>query len=76
MTSRSFSCRTCVLPARPGKKSDALSELAAAGVEILADDFSLRERGIAESALSSGVKPAPIDIVVDHLAEGRKAIWH
>lgn len=51
-----------------------LTELAAAGVEVLADDFSLVERGIAKTV--SGVRAAPIDIVIDRLAEGRKALWH
>ena len=59
----------------PGKRSDALSEVAAAGVEILADDFSLRERGIAADALVDGVLAAPLEVVVDQLAEGRKALW-
>ncbi len=26
--------------------------------------------------LASGVKAAPLEIVIDQLAEGRKAIWH
>lgn len=71
-----FLIQNGVLPARPGAKSGALSDVAAAGVEVLADDFSLRERGIAEGSLLDAVKPAPIDTVVDQLADGRKAIWH
>jgi hypothetical protein len=50
--------------------------LAKEGVEVLADDFSLRERGIVAGRLASGVKSAPIDVVVDQLADGRKTIWH
>jgi len=65
-----------VFPARPGARSGALSDVASAGVEVLADDFSLRERGIAEATLLDAVKPAPIDTVVDQLAESRKAMWH
>jgi hypothetical protein len=42
---------------------------------VLADDFSLRERGIAPEGLVSGVSSAPLDVVVDQLADGRKAIW-
>jgi len=68
--------KTVCFPTRPGARSGALSDVAAAGVEVLADDFSLRERGIAEASLLEAVKPAPIDIVVDQLAEGRKAMWH
>ena len=53
----------------------ALSRLAAR-VTTLADDFSLRERGIRSDKLTAGVKVSPIDVVVEHLAAGDKAIWH
>jgi hypothetical protein len=43
---------------------------------VLADDFSLRERAIPAGRLVAGVKPAPIETVVDQLEEGRKALWH
>jgi hypothetical protein len=65
-----------VLPARRSRHSEGLARLAKAGVEILADEFSLRERGIPPGALTEGVRPAPIDLVIDHLAEGRKALWN
>ncbi len=71
-----FLVQNGVLPARRGRKSDDLSALAKAGVEVLADDFSLRERGISADGLAAGVKAAPLDAVVDQLAEGRKALWH
>jgi hypothetical protein len=45
-------------------------------IEVLADDFSLRERGIAPASLSGGVKAAPIDSVVERMAAGWNAIWH
>ena len=35
-----------------------------------------RERGIAGSRLSPGVKPTSIDTAVDRLAEGRKTLRH
>jgi intracellular sulfur oxidation DsrE/DsrF family protein len=54
----------------------ALQALADAGVEVLADEFSLRERGIRAAGLLAGVKPAPLDVVLDRLAEGHKALWH
>ena len=65
-----------VLPARPCIHSAALTSLAQTGVTILADDFSLRERGIAAGRVISGVKPSPLDVVIDQLAEGCKALWH
>ena|SRR5437870_3532451 len=71
-----FLVQNGVLPARPGAHSALLSNAANAGVEVLADDFSLRERGIADTRLAEGVKAAPLSVVVDQLAEGRKTIWH
>jgi predicted peroxiredoxin len=71
-----FLVQNGVLPARAGKHSGALDALAGAGVEVLADEFSLRERGIAADSVVTGVKPAPLDVVVDQLADGRKTLWH
>jgi predicted peroxiredoxin len=65
-----------VLPARPGARTAGLEELVQAGVEVLADDFSLRERGISPGRLQAGIKPSPLDVVIDGLAEGCKVIWH
>lgn len=69
-----FLAQNGVLSARPSAQSDALSALARSGVTVLADDFSLQERGIAK--LAEGVAAAPIDVVVDHLAAGHKTLWH
>jgi hypothetical protein len=72
-----FLVQNGVLPARAGAKTpELLGAARAAGVEVLADEFSLRERGIPAHRLTPGVRPAPIDVVVDHLAAGRKTIWH
>ena len=65
-----------VLPARQCVHSAALSAVAGAGVEVLADGFSLDERGIAAGTLVTGVSTAALDVVVDQLADGRKTIWH
>ena len=69
-----FLAQNGVLSARPSAQSDALSALARSGVTVLADDFSLQERGIAK--LAEGVAAASIDVVVDHLAAGHKTLWH
>ena len=69
-----FLAQNGVLSARPSAHSAALSALVRSGVTVLADDFSLQERGIAN--LVEGVNPAPIDVVVDHLAAGHKTLWH
>jgi predicted peroxiredoxin len=71
-----FLVQNGVLPARPGTCSSLLTNTARAGVEVLADDFSLRERGIPPRRLANGVKAAPLSLVIDYLADGRKAIWH
>ncbi len=69
-----FLAQNGVMPVRPSVHSAALSALARSGVTVLADDFSLKERGIAK--LAEGVTAAPIDVVVDHLAAGHKVLWH
>jgi intracellular sulfur oxidation DsrE/DsrF family protein len=70
-----FLVQNGVLAARTGARAADLGALASAGVQVLADEFSLRERGIASDRLTPGVKPSPLDVVVDQLAEGRKALW-
>ena len=69
-----FLTQNGVLSARPSTHSAALGALARSGVTVLADDFSLQERGITK--LAEGVTAAPIDVVVDHLAAGHKTLWH
>jgi len=64
------------LPARPGNCSSLLGNAARAGVQVLADDFSLRERGISANKLADGVTAAPLSVVIDQLADGRKTLWH
>jgi sulfur relay (sulfurtransferase) complex TusBCD TusD component (DsrE family) len=71
-----FLVQNGVLPARVGAKSEGLSALAAAGIKVVADSFSLTERGIPVAALASGIRPAPLDIVVDVMAAGGKVLWH
>ena len=56
--------------------SPALEALAKAGVEVLADDFSLRERGIGADRLVSGVRAAPLDRALDAFEQGRKTIFY
>ena len=71
-----FLVQNGVLPARAGAKADGLENVSKAGVTILADDFSLRERGIDAGSLTAGAKAAPLDTVVDQLADGVKTLWH
>jgi sulfur relay (sulfurtransferase) complex TusBCD TusD component (DsrE family) len=71
-----FLVQNGVLPARPSPASGELTALARRGVRVLADDLSLRERGIPETALAEGVAAAAIDAVVDALAGGARVLWH
>ena len=71
-----FLVQNGVLPARRGAQSGGLADAAAAGVEILADEFSLRERAIPADGLIAGVAAAPLDVVIDAMAAGSKTIWH
>jgi predicted peroxiredoxin len=71
-----FLVQNGVLPARPGTHSKLLTAASRAGVQVLAEEFSLRERGIAAGTLAEGVRSAPLSVVIDQLAEGRKALWH
>jgi len=54
----------------------SLAALAANGVKVLADSFSLQERGISPNRLIAGITVAPLSAVIDHMAAGRKALWH
>ena len=71
-----FLVQNGVLPARAGARAGGLANLAGSGVSVLADSFSLKERGIASDKLVAGVKPAQLDVVLDALAAGAQVIWH
>lgn len=71
-----FLVQNGVFPARPCDASQALSSVAQQGVEILADDFSLQERGIDPNQLAEGVRVASLEVVIDQMSEGRKVLWH
>jgi sulfur transfer complex TusBCD TusB component (DsrH family) len=66
--------QNAVFAARPGARSPALQSLAGTSVKLLADDFSLRERGITD--LADGIESAGIETVVDRMEAGDKTIWH
>lgn len=71
-----FLVQNAVLGARQSSGSSQLSRLSEAGVDVLADAFSLRERGIGNARLSAGVRAAELEVIVDHMAEGRKVLWN
>ena len=69
-----FLVENAVLGARAGAKAHGLERLAKAGVQLLADEFALRERGIQE--LAPHVTAAPLDSLVGALASGAKTLWN
>lgn len=71
-----FLVQNGVLAARSGARAEPLAQAHAAGVELLADEFSLRERGIGAARVVAGVQPAPLDAVIDRMAAGCKVLWH
>lgn len=72
-----FVVQNGALAARRNARNSHLPKLAAAGVQMLADDFSLRERGIAAEELIAGIQTSTIEALVELLVqENTKAIWH
>ena len=72
-----FLVQNGVLTTRAGARGSQIPRLTQAGVTVLADDFSLRERGIEPGEMNPGVREAPIETLVDLLTRaGTKAVWH
>ena len=71
-----FLLQNGVLAARRNADSALVEELHAAGVELLADQFSLRERGIVGERLAAKIGAAELDVVLDQLADGCTTLWH
>ena len=72
-----FLVQNGVLASRRAAGKSYLDRLAEAHVTLLADDFSLQERGIQSGEIRSGIQPTTIDKLVDLLLqEQTKAIWH
>jgi hypothetical protein len=65
-----------VLCARRGARAPGVDALLAAGVAVLADDFSLRERAIPVERLRHGIEPSSLGVVIDRLLDGWHVIWH
>ena len=72
-----FLVQNGVMAARSSARISHLPQLAEAGIALLADSFSLRERGIGSAELGPKIQESDIDALVDMLAqENTKAIWH
>ncbi len=72
-----FLVQNGVLASRQNARDDSLARMVAAGVRLLADDFSLCERGIQPAELRPGIERSGVEQLVDVLVlEHTKAIWH
>ncbi len=71
-----FLVQNGVLPTRKGSRyNEVIARLVQDKVKVLADGFSLKERGIGK--LADGVNISDMDQLVDLLLEpGVKTIWH
>lgn len=68
-----FLVENAVLAARKTAQIEGLSQLNQ--VSLLADDFSLQERGIQSEELTPNVQVQTINAVVEAMANGYKTIW-
>jgi hypothetical protein len=72
-----FLVQNAVLMARQGAQSPLAALVKGGRVQVLADDYSLRERAVATDTLLPAVQVSSVDTLVDLLAEdGVKAVWH
>jgi predicted peroxiredoxin len=67
-----------VLAARKEIPQNPLAAVLGAKVEVVADEFSLRERGIKDGQTLDGVRAVELDTLIDlALGEaGTKVMWH
>ncbi len=65
-----------VLAARKAARTRPLEQVGRAGISVLADEFALRERGIAVAELVHPVKPVSLDALVERLGSGARVIWN
>ena len=72
-----FLVQNGVLAVRKQAHKSPLRQLLESGVTVLADDFSLRERGIQSDEWQTPVKAASIDQLVGLIVQDNtKAVWH
>ena len=72
-----FLVQNGVLAARHNARGSHLPGLPKAGIRVLADDFSLRERGIQPEEMLPGIQQSNIDALLDIIIrENTRVIWH
>jgi hypothetical protein len=69
-----FAAENAVFGGRRGIDGPFKAALSA-GVAIFADRFALDERAIPAEDLHSGIQPAEVEVIVDHLAAGACVMW-
>ena len=69
-----FITENAVFGGRQGSDSP-FKKAAVGGVSVVADKFALDERAIRADGLHSGIQPAEVDVIVDHLAAGACVMW-
>ncbi len=62
-----------VLAARSAVASQGLTNIAP--VKLLADGFSLDERGIDTTELGAGIEVSGVTSIVDAMSQGQKMMW-
>ena len=71
-----FLVENAVLGVRAAARTPDLERLAKQGVLLLADEFALRERGIAAGEIAPAVKPASLAVLAELLVAGARATWN
>ena len=71
-----FLVQNGVLGARASARAPALDEAREGTASQCSPTSSRCASAASRRRLAAGVKPAPLDVVVDQLAAGAKAIWH
>ena len=70
-----YLAQNAVLATRSAAQCPGLRDAINTKVEVLADDFALRERGIDAAEMVDGVSAAPISLVVERLVQGWTTVW-
>jgi len=71
-----FLVQNGVFLAHQNPRLGKLSHSEAPTGRILADEFSLGERGITADSLLEGLRSSPLDIVIDEMVANTKIVWH
>ena len=72
-----FLVQNGVLGARKLAQKSQVPAIVESGVTVLADDFSLQERGMTMEECAPGLQAGTIDRLIDLLVQDNtKAVWH